>query len=40
MRKMANVEDLPSRPFLGLPGRQGLSTRIRENGDDRDLLCS
>ena len=38
VRKMANVEDLPPRPFLGLLGRLGLSTHISENGDDRELL--
>jgi saccharopine dehydrogenase-like NADP-dependent oxidoreductase len=36
--KMANVEDLPPRPFLGLLAKLGLSTRISENGDDRELL--
>lgn len=38
VRKMANVEDLPARPFLCLLGRLGLSTHISENGDDRELL--
>ena len=38
VRKMANVEELPPRPFLGLLGQLGLSSHIRENGDDRELL--
>jgi saccharopine dehydrogenase-like NADP-dependent oxidoreductase len=36
--KMANVEELPPRPFLGLLGQLGLSSHISENGDDRELL--
>ncbi|WP_024587552.1 saccharopine dehydrogenase family protein [Aliihoeflea sp. 2WW] len=38
VRKMANVEELPPRPFLGLLGQLGLSSHISENGDDRELL--
>lgn len=34
--RMANVE-LPPRPFLGLLGRLGLSSRVSEGGDDREL---
>ena len=34
VKKMANVEDLPAQPFLGLLNEIGLPTRIRdENGD-------
>ncbi|MER2535127.1 MAG: saccharopine dehydrogenase family protein [Rhizobiaceae bacterium] len=40
VRTMANVEELPPRPFLALLGRLGLPTHIRENGDDRALLFS
>ena len=35
VKKMANVEDLPPRPFLELLGRIGLPSRIRDG--DRDL---
>lgn len=35
--KMANVEDLPPRPFLNLLNHMGLPTRIREGSDDRAL---
>jgi saccharopine dehydrogenase-like NADP-dependent oxidoreductase len=34
VKKMANIEDLPPRPFLDLLNRIGLPTRIREG--DRD----
>ena len=34
---MANVEDLPPRPFLALLDGIGLPTRIREGDDDRPL---
>ncbi len=37
MKKMANVEDLPPRPFLAVLDRIGLPTRIREGEDDRAL---
>ena len=37
VKKMANIEDLPPRPFLDLLGRIGLPTRIREGDDDRAL---
>ena len=37
VRKMANVEDLPPRPFLALLDEIGLPTRIREGEDDRPL---
>jgi saccharopine dehydrogenase-like NADP-dependent oxidoreductase len=36
--RMANVEELPPRPFLGLLGQLGLSTHLSEAGDDRILL--
>ncbi|WP_157018620.1 saccharopine dehydrogenase family protein [Mesorhizobium xinjiangense] len=35
--KMANVEELPPRPFLGLLNRMGLPTRIRDAQGDRAL---
>lgn len=35
--RMANVEELPPRPFLGLLGRIGLPTRIKEGSRDREL---
>lgn len=35
VRRMANVEDLPPRPFLGLLDRLGLPTRIRDEAGDR-----
>ena len=35
--KMANVEDLPPQPFLGLLGKLGLPTHVREGGEDREL---
>jgi hypothetical protein len=34
---MANVEELPPRPFLDLLGKIGLPTRVREADDDRAL---
>ena len=37
VKKMANVEDLPPRPFLAVLDRIGLPTRIREGGEDRAL---
>lgn len=37
VKKMANVEDLPPRPFVSVLGRIGLPTRIREGADDRAL---
>ena len=37
VKKMANVADLPPRPFLAVLDRIGLSTRIREGGEDRAL---
>jgi saccharopine dehydrogenase-like NADP-dependent oxidoreductase len=36
--RMANVEELPPRPFLSLLGQLGLSTRLSEGNDDRMLL--
>ncbi|MEW9835108.1 saccharopine dehydrogenase family protein [Mesorhizobium marinum] len=38
--KMANVEELPPRPFLALLNRIGLPTRIREGEIDRELSFS
>ena len=37
VKKMANVEDLPPRPFLAVLDRIGLPTRVREGEDDRAL---
>ncbi|MBP0438014.1 saccharopine dehydrogenase family protein [Tianweitania sediminis] len=36
--RMANVEELPPRPFLGLLGQLGLPSHISEGEDDRELL--
>jgi saccharopine dehydrogenase-like NADP-dependent oxidoreductase len=36
--KMANVEELPPRPFLSLLNRIGLPTRIRDEKGDRALI--
>ncbi|MGD9597743.1 MAG: saccharopine dehydrogenase family protein [Steroidobacteraceae bacterium] len=37
VKRMANVEELPPRPFLALLGKLGLPTRIREGAQDREL---
>ncbi|MBV6425143.1 MAG: Carboxynorspermidine synthase [Steroidobacteraceae bacterium] len=37
VKRMANVEELPPRPFLGLLGELGLPTRIRDEAGDRAL---
>ncbi|TWG64123.1 MULTISPECIES: saccharopine dehydrogenase family protein [unclassified Aminobacter] len=37
VKKMANVEDLPPQPFLGLLNKIGLPTRIKDENGDRDL---
>ncbi|MCO5156226.1 MAG: saccharopine dehydrogenase family protein [Aquamicrobium sp.] len=37
VKKMANIEDLPPRPFLDLLNRIGLPTRIREGDSDEAL---
>ncbi|MFC5385008.1 saccharopine dehydrogenase family protein [Aquamicrobium segne] len=37
VKKMANIEELPPRPFLDLLGRIGLPTRIREGDNDHAL---
>jgi saccharopine dehydrogenase-like NADP-dependent oxidoreductase len=37
VKKMANVEELPPRPFLDLLNRIGLPTRIRDEAGDRAL---
>ena len=37
VKKMANVEDLPPQPFLGLLNKIGLPTRIRDENGDRAL---
>ena len=37
IRKMANVEDLPARPFLELLGRMGLPTRVIDAEGDRAI---
>ena len=34
---MANVEELPPQPFLGLLNEMGLPTRIRDANGDRAL---
>jgi hypothetical protein len=34
---MANIEQLPPRPFLGLLDTLGLPTRIRDEAGDRAL---
>jgi saccharopine dehydrogenase-like NADP-dependent oxidoreductase len=34
VRRMANVEELPARPFIDLTARLGLETLLRENGQD------
>lgn len=36
---MANVEELPPRPFLGLLNEMGLPTRVREGEDDRPFVA-
>jgi saccharopine dehydrogenase-like NADP-dependent oxidoreductase len=38
VRKMVNVEELPPRPLLGLLGRMGLATWIRDECGDRPLM--
>jgi len=37
VKKMANIEELPPRPFLDLLGKIGLPTRVKEGADDRAL---
>lgn len=37
VRKMANVEDLPARPFLELLGEMGLPTRVIDASGDRAI---
>lgn len=37
VKKMANVEELPPQPFLGLLNKIGLPTRIRDENGDRAL---
>jgi len=37
VRTMANIEELPPQPFLGLLNRMGLPTRIRDERGDRAL---
>ncbi|WP_336057962.1 saccharopine dehydrogenase family protein [Nitratireductor sp. CH_MIT9313-5] len=37
VKKMANVEQLPPQPFLGLLNEMGLPTRLREGEEDRAL---
>ena len=39
VKQMANVEELPPKPFLEVLGRIGLSTWIRENGQERPLFA-
>ncbi|MCT9000135.1 saccharopine dehydrogenase family protein [Chelativorans intermedius] len=38
VKKMANVEELPPKPFLRVLNRIGLPTRIRDAEGDRDLV--
>ena len=40
VKKMANVEELPPKPFLGLLNRIGLPSRIRDHAGDRALEFS
>ncbi|OSQ41196.1 saccharopine dehydrogenase family protein [Thalassospira sp. MCCC 1A01428] len=37
VKKMANIEDLPAKPFLHLLNQMGLPTRIKDANGDRDL---
>ena len=37
VKKMANVEELPAQPFLGLLNKIGLPTRIKDENGDRAL---
>ncbi len=37
VKKMANIEELPAQPFLGLLNRIGLPTRIKDENGDRAL---
>lgn len=37
VKRMANVEELPSKPFLALLNRMGLTTRIKDEQGDREL---
>ncbi|TWG98297.1 saccharopine dehydrogenase-like NADP-dependent oxidoreductase [Mesorhizobium sp. J18] len=37
VKKMANIEELPPQPFLGLLNRMGLPSRIREDENDQAL---
>ncbi|MEQ5775438.1 saccharopine dehydrogenase family protein [Thalassospira sp. NFXS8] len=37
VKKMANIEDLPAKPFLHLLNQMGLPTRIKDADGDRDL---
>ena len=37
VKKMANIEDLPAKPFLHLLNHMGLPTRIKDANGDRDL---
>jgi len=34
---MANIEELPTKPFLKRLGEMGLPTRIREGKSDKEL---
>ncbi|MBB3977505.1 saccharopine dehydrogenase-like NADP-dependent oxidoreductase [Rhizobium azooxidifex] len=38
VKQMANVEELPPKPFLSVLAKIGLSTWIRENGQERPLF--
>jgi saccharopine dehydrogenase-like NADP-dependent oxidoreductase len=40
VKQMANVEELPPRPFLDILNRIGLPTRIRDEQGDRALRFS
>jgi saccharopine dehydrogenase-like NADP-dependent oxidoreductase len=37
VKKMANIEELPAKPFLHLLNHMGLPTRIKDANGDRDL---
>lgn len=38
VKKMANIEELPPHPFLGLLNEMGLPTRVREGVDDSPFM--
>ncbi|HMM53902.1 MAG TPA: saccharopine dehydrogenase family protein [Candidatus Desulfobacillus sp.] len=40
VRRMANVEQLPARPFLDLVAELGLETQVREGGQDKPVAVA